>query len=294
MDLRQLEALVAVATLGSFRSAANRLNLTQPAISTRISALEAELGEALFIRDSRPISLTDKAKQILPFAEKILELAQQIKPAVASGTGRKAERLRIGTNSSLVAAWLPELCCLFNRAMPDVTIEVEVGASHRLKDRVMSGALDVCLMHAPDDIPGTRRELLCHMETIWAAQPGIVQDNVIAIRDLPNYLIVTFGRESESFHILASAMRSIGEWPLPHISTNYAEMIINTIKRTPSVGTVLRDSIRRELISGDLVEIECELTLPAYQIYACYPLTRSGKFVRTFVDVTFNFYKNQM
>ncbi|MCV3241750.1 LysR family transcriptional regulator [Mesorhizobium sp. ZC-5] len=289
MDLRQIEALVAVATLGSFRSAANRLNLTQPAISTRIASLEAELGEALFLRDCRPVLLTDRAKQILPFAEQILDLAQHVKPSQASSARRSVEKLRIGTNSSLVTAWLPELCGQMVEAMPNVTIEFEVGASHRLKDRMMNGALDVCLMHAPEDIPGVRRELLCEIETVWAAQPGVVRGNVMSISDLTKHLLVTWGSEAHTFHIIAAAMRAIGQWPLAHISTNYADIIINTIKRVPSIGTLQKDSIRRELGSGELVEIKCDLVFPAYKIYACHSLTRSGKLVRNCVDLAIEF-----
>jgi DNA-binding transcriptional LysR family regulator len=183
----------------------------------------------------------------------------------------------------------PELCGQMIEAMPNVTIEFEIGASHRLKDRMMSGALDVCLMHAPEDIPGMRRELLCEIETTWAAQPGVVHADVMNISDLTKYPIVTLGSEAESFHILATAMRAIGHWPLAHISTNYADMIVNTIKRTPSIGTVLKDSIHRELHSGELMEIKCDLVFPVYKMYACHSLTRSGKLVRNCVDLAVEF-----
>lgn len=289
MDLRQVEAFVAVSTLGSFRAAANRLNLTQPAISARIASLEEELGEALFIRDSRPVALTDRAKQILPFAEQMLELAQHVKPTQTSSLTRSVEKLRIGTNSSLVTAWLPELSWHLHEAIPSATIEFEVGASHRLRDRMMSGALDVCLMHAPHDIPGARRERLCEIETIWAARPDVVQSKKLSVQDLTKYPLITFGKEADSYHILERALREIGCWPLPHLSTNYADMIVNTIKRVPVIGTVLRDSIHRELSTKELVEIECEVKFPAYEMFVCYSLTRSGRLAKTCADLATSF-----
>ena len=84
MDLRQLEAFVAVATQLSFKAAANRLNLSQPAISSRITAFEAELGKTLFKRDTKPVTLTDDAVRMLPHAERILEIFNDMLPASAT------------------------------------------------------------------------------------------------------------------------------------------------------------------------------------------------------------------
>jgi DNA-binding transcriptional LysR family regulator len=289
MDLRQVEAFVAVSTLGSFRAAANRLNLTQPAISARIASLEQELGETLFIRDSRPVALSDRAKQILPLAEQMLELAHQVKPTQTPGLTRSVEKLRIGTNSSLVTAWLPELSWHLHMAIPNATIEFEVGASHRLRDRMIRGALDVCFMHAPHDIPGARRERLCEIDTIWAARPDVVHSRELSVQDLTSYPIITFGKEADPYRELERSLREIGCWPLPHISTNYADMIINTIKRAPFIGTVLRDSIQLELQRNELVEIECDVKLSSYTIHACYSLTGTSRMAKTCTELTSSF-----
>lgn len=72
MNYKRLETFVWVASLGNFRKAAERLHTTQPAISARISGLEAELGVKLFEREggSSPIMLTSKGKELLPYVEK--------------------------------------------------------------------------------------------------------------------------------------------------------------------------------------------------------------------------------
>ena len=72
MNFKRIETFVLVATLGSFRKAAEQQYTTQPAISSRIAALEQELGVILFDRDSTPIVLTADGKELLPFAEKLV------------------------------------------------------------------------------------------------------------------------------------------------------------------------------------------------------------------------------
>ena len=290
MDLRQLEAFVAVATLRSFRAAANRLRLTQPAISSRISSLEAEIGESLFVRDRRPVALTDRARLVLPYAEQMLDLSQHVKPLGAATSSKAIEMVRIGTNSSLINAWLPQLSWYLHEKMPNLAIEYEVGASHRLRDRMMAGALDVSLMHAPGDVPGIRRQRLGELQPIWAARPGVLPGGRLPVSDLAKYFVVTFGSDSETYNGVEAAFRRIGAWPAPHLSTNYADLVVSTIKRTPSIGTVLRDSIKAELRSGELVELKSEVKLKSYEIHVCHSLTKRNSTIRKLSELTVDFY----
>ncbi|MEK9970028.1 MAG: LysR family transcriptional regulator, partial [Ferrovibrio sp.] len=73
-DLRNLETFVWVAHLGGFRAAADKLNTTQPAVSQRIALLESEFGVKLFDREPRGIALTPKGNELLPYAERMLQL----------------------------------------------------------------------------------------------------------------------------------------------------------------------------------------------------------------------------
>ena len=75
MNFKRLETFIWVATLGSFRKAAERQNTTQPAISNRIAALEEELGVQLFERDSGRTMLTTRGQELLPYAEKIVSMS---------------------------------------------------------------------------------------------------------------------------------------------------------------------------------------------------------------------------
>lgn len=294
MDLRQLEAFVAVATLGSFKAAANRLSLTQPAISARISALEAEIGEELFRRDVRPVGLSDRAKRMLPYAEKMIELSQHIRPSTIRPHDKIVERLRIGTNSSLVRGWLPQLSWRLHQAIPNVIIDYEVGASHRLRDGMRSGALDVCLMHAPSDMPGIRRHHICDMRAIWAARPEVVPSRYLAVEEFAKRNVIIFGPESPSALIFESNMQRRGLWPVNHISTNYADIIVSHIKHADFVGMLLCDCIIHELNNGSIVEVKTDFELDLYALYACHSVTKSKSVVRQCVDIILDFSSTEL
>lgn len=286
MDMRQLEAFVAVATLGSFRAAARRLNLSQPAISSRIASLEAELGEALFLRSRHPVQLTERAVEILPYAEQLLDIGRNIKPTHGGTPLQGHRQVRIGTNTSMVAAWMPELTWHLHAALPNASFEYEIDASHRLREKMMSGALDLCLMAAPPEASGIKSVPLTTFEVIWAARPGLVPRRRLGTEEAARQLLVTFKPETDTYAAVEAALRNAGRWPTPMVTTSSSEMIVAMMKRTPALGTVVKRCIRDELAGGLLEEVDCAIALPRSTAAICYPLTRSNDVVRRVSDLT--------
>ena len=82
MELSQLKIFVAVAETGSFTKAAKRLFVSHSTTSRAVSALETELGTALFERDNRVFGLTEAGEKLLPRARELLALAEEIKTAI--------------------------------------------------------------------------------------------------------------------------------------------------------------------------------------------------------------------
>src|SRR5437660_12344312 len=86
IDFRGLETFVWVATLGSFRGAARKLNTTQPAISQRIAQLESDLGIRLLERESRAATPTPRGRALLVYAEKLLGLRAEMLAAIGDAS----------------------------------------------------------------------------------------------------------------------------------------------------------------------------------------------------------------
>ena len=104
-NLKQLEAFVWVSDLGSFRKAADRLNTTQPNISTRISSLENTLNVKLMERDAGSVRLTTKGQELLKHARKVLVQSDEFLSAVNQNTLHN-ETIRIGVTEMIVHTWL--------------------------------------------------------------------------------------------------------------------------------------------------------------------------------------------
>jgi DNA-binding transcriptional LysR family regulator len=279
MDLRHLEAFVAVATLGSFKAAGNRLRLTQPAISARIASLETALGEELFVRNVRPARLTDLAKRILPLAQDMLELSLRISPSKTAGEARPVERLRLGLNSSLVSYWAPLIFDRLRGNIDNISIVFDVDISQHLIDRMRGGMLDICLMHSGNEIPGMRRHFVRELKTIWVARRGLVPGNRLSTEQLVRYNLFTFGPDAPSRTAFDAHLRGRNLWPTPYHVSNHADVIINQIKWGESIGLLIYDSVRHEIERGDFVEIETDFKPNRHPIWICHPITKSNAFL---------------
>jgi DNA-binding transcriptional LysR family regulator len=159
VDIELARTFLEIVKTRSFVRAAERLNVSQTAVSARIRTLEEQHGRPLFVRSKNGASLTPAGEQFLRYAPTIVQLWQRARHQVAVPEGRRAV-LAIGGELSLWHPWLVEWLCSMRRTAPDVALRVEVGLPESLVDRVAAGALDVAVVYAPQYRPGARVELL--------------------------------------------------------------------------------------------------------------------------------------
>jgi DNA-binding transcriptional LysR family regulator len=141
MDLRQLSYFVAVAEEAQFTRAADRVSVAQPAISAQIRRLERELGETLFHRDRRAVTLTAAGETLLPHARAALAAAERGRDAIASLRGMLHGRLRIGV-AGPVDSRLAATLGAFHRAHPAIEIALSNLSNEPLLAAIAEGEVD--------------------------------------------------------------------------------------------------------------------------------------------------------
>ncbi|WP_345817237.1 LysR family transcriptional regulator (plasmid) [Paraburkholderia sp. PREW-6R] len=124
LNLRDIRALVAVAEAGSFTRAAQRLHLSQPALTVQIRRLEEAVGARLFDRNSRNVALTPNGRELLPLLRKSLrDMETVLRDARAMGTGESGT-IRIACLPTFAASALPELINAMKRDVPRVVFQI--------------------------------------------------------------------------------------------------------------------------------------------------------------------------
>lgn len=169
MDIASLKAFLAVADTGSFSLAAERLFLTQPAISKRIAALERELEALLFDRIGRTVSLTEAGRALLPRARTILVDIEDSVRAISNLSGEIRGTLRFATSHHIGLHRLPPALKAFTLQHPGVRLDIRFMDSEAACVAVEHGELELAIVTLPPD-PSPNLSL----DTVWADPLGIV------------------------------------------------------------------------------------------------------------------------
>jgi DNA-binding transcriptional LysR family regulator len=180
MELRQLAAFREVARQSSFSRAAVRLGYVQSTVSAQIQALEVELGVRLFDRLGRTITLTGAGAALLPHAERLLELTDEARAAVAvavAGEGRLVGSIDVSAPETLLTYRLPGVLSRFRTLHPGVTIVLHPTPIGRFRGEtrraLAHGEVDLAfVLDTPLEVPGFMAERLLAEPISVIAPPG--------------------------------------------------------------------------------------------------------------------------
>jgi DNA-binding transcriptional LysR family regulator len=142
VDLGELQVFLMVAKEGSFSRAAERLYRTQPAISLAIRKLEDSLGQPLFVRGARPVRMTDAGILLKDYAERLINLRDEVKKGLTELEGLKRGELSLGVNELSIHALLPALA-KFREQHPGVQLRVHRMFSRDIPHEVLNYRLDL-------------------------------------------------------------------------------------------------------------------------------------------------------
>jgi DNA-binding transcriptional LysR family regulator len=165
LDPVLLQTFLAVAQTRSFTQAAERLGLRQSTVSQHIRKLEAEAGRRLFLRDTHSVAMTADGEAMIEFARSILAANERAQRYFAGSQVRG--HLRFGTSEDFVASRLPEVLREFVRTHPLIDVELTVGLSGELNEKLGRGELDlVCGKRRPGE---DRGRLVWRDRLVWVA-----------------------------------------------------------------------------------------------------------------------------
>ena len=157
MELRSLRHFSALAETLNYRVAAERLHLTQPALTRSIASLERELGVRLFDRDKRHVALTADGAELLERAGEVLADAERLRAAAGTIRARRRDEVRVAFYGPALAELTHPVIEAFCERYPSVTIRVHEADFHQGYAPLLAGEYDVALLCLNVDIPGLTR-----------------------------------------------------------------------------------------------------------------------------------------
>jgi DNA-binding transcriptional LysR family regulator len=291
MELRHLAAFVAVAEEANFTRAAERITIAQPAVSQQIRQLEAELGEALFIRDRRGARLTPVGAALLPAARAALAAADGVRQTVAEFRGLLTGRLAVGTVQPLPNRRFPMLLGAFRLRNPQLELTVLEDETDALIESLATGALDLALIGTgpyqgpPADL---RSVLFAQEQVVVAASAGhrFAGRPAITLADLRDEPVVTLTSSSRLRSTLEAACREAGFTPRVVAETTDLRLLLDLVAEDIGVallpGSALRPNARVARIKLTNPTIERRLVL----VWRASDLSPAGRAFLHLLEVT--------
>ena len=165
MDINQARTFLEVASCGSFNMAAERMHVTQTAVSARIRTLEQQLGRQLFVRNKAGARLTSAGERFMRHAATMVQVWERARHQVALPPGRD-DAVSIGCELSLWQPLLGDWLIRMSRDCPKIALRAEVDSPARLLDAVHDGSLDLAVLYNPPQRPGLASELLAEEKLV--------------------------------------------------------------------------------------------------------------------------------
>ena len=265
MDTQSLQAFISVAETESFSIAAQRLHLTQPAVSKRIANLEEALDVQLFDRLPRKAILTPAGEALLPKARHIMTELMDIKTELASLSGDVSGTLRIGTSHHIGLHHLPHLLRQFHTAYPKVKLALQFLGSEAACEALALGELDIAFAtlplseHPKLDMQAVWRDPL---KFVCAHTHPIAKIKRPSFKDLSQHEAILPEANTVTFEIIESAFKKEGVSLQTALPSRHRETIsmmssyMETIKMMASVGLGWAVLPEHMALDKDLIQLK--------------------------------------
>lgn len=259
-----------MARLGSFAAAAERVCSTPSAVSLRMHELEETLGVQLFDRTHRSVQLTAKGRELVHLAEELVQVAWRIESSVGD-VQAVTGLIRIGVGDLIAITWLSDLVSAIRDVYPQVTLDLEIGMTRDLVEKLQDREVDLVL--APDLSDAEFRLVsLGSVEFKWVASSQLgLPDTLLTPKKLQEWPIITLCQQSYHYARVNNWFKAGNAHCRRAIVCNTISALSDLVKRSLGVGLMAVSYIGEELRNDSLRVFESDPQLPAVEFFAMFP-----------------------
>ena len=260
VTLRQLRAFIAVAELGHFNLAANRMNLTQSATSVLIKTLETEVGQKLFNRHTRMVELTVAGQEFLPHARQVIEDLERAVGNLHDHALLRRGEVTVAAAIVLASTWLPPIIAEFLDRHPDITVRIRDMPEEEIRASLKNNSVDLAIGTVNDSDPeitstalmSDRLMVFCNSEHRFASQTQVCW------KDLATERLIVLAKENPLRDLVERALKITAPNLVPSYEIRFSSTAISMIASNLGV-SVLPENARLlspkvQVVAVDLVD----------------------------------------
>lgn len=257
-----------VAKTGSLTGAAERLNITQPAVSHTIKQLEEKMGGPLFFRNSRGVDLTTEGKVLLRFIEQAFHNVEMGERAIAEMNNLNSGEIHIGASDTLCKYYLLSYLEQYHEKYPNVRIHITNRTTPETLALLKEGKIDFGIVSLPASDKQVEFRKSMRLQDCLVGGKGFqhLAVKTMPLTDIEQYplLFLEPGGNTRKYidEFLASNHMTI----TPEFELGSVDLLVQFALRGFGLAFVIRDYVEEELKSGELVEIPLDPPLPERNI----------------------------
>jgi DNA-binding transcriptional LysR family regulator len=263
MDTRQLRAFCEVVERKSFSQAAERLGVTQPAVSLQVRSLEKRLGTQLLDRSGRRVEPTESGAKLYRSAQRLLALEDEIEGELAGdATGALEGTLEIGASTGPGGVVLAQLLCEFARHHPQIHVALSVFDTQTVVERVAERTLELGVVGAAPRHRGVEYEPFLRDTVVLACPPGHpFANSTVTLEQLKDEQLIVMQDGAGVRAMIEEELRNAGLRLRDldvRLELGLQESVTSAVRGGYGVTFISRSSVENDLAAGTLVEARVE------------------------------------
>ena len=248
LEFRHLRTIRAIHDCGGLARAADRLNITQSALSHQVKNLEDQIGVELFVRRSKPMTLSAAGQRLLRLAEQVLPQVEAVEQDFAGLKSGKTGRLHIAIECHACFEWLFPVLEQFRRAWPEVDVDIRPGLQFQALPALQKEEVDLVVSSDPETLAGVEFAPLFDYEPVFLASSShpLAAKPYVEAEDFAGETLITYPVERPRLDVFSQLLTPAGVEPAAIRQVELTAVILILVASQRGVA-VLPDWVVREV-----------------------------------------------
>ncbi|MCQ4043450.1 LysR family transcriptional regulator [Streptantibioticus rubrisoli] len=273
-DLGAMELLLAVARLGSLGRAARELGITQPAASSRVRAMEQQLGVRLVTRSPSGSRLTDAGSLVTDWARRVVEAAEEFDAGARALRARRDSRLRVAASMTIAEYLLPGWLIALHGQLPGTAVSLLAGNSAAVARRLRDGEADLGFVEGVDVPGGLDAVTVAHDRLVVVVAPGhpwARRRTPVPARELAATPLILREEGSGTRQVVDAALAEYGGLAAPLLELSSTTAVKSAVSSGVGPTVLSQLAVADELAARRMVEVPVEGVRLARELRAVWP-----------------------
>ena len=251
LELRHLRSLHAIHETGNLSRAAERLHVTQSALSHQIKSLECYFDTALFLRNNKPLRLTPAGRQLVELAQQVLPVIEHAERDLQRVARGELGRLHIAIECHACFEWLAPVLDVYRQQWPQIEVDIRVGVSFQALPALQQGEVDLVISSDPLKTSDLQFDALFKYEAllVTAADHALTRKRRVQPADLAAENLITYPVPRQRLDVFSRFLQPAGIEPAAVRQTELTAVILLLVASGRGVA-VLPDWVLREAVQA--------------------------------------------